>query len=272
MSSSFEHCQANHQGNNSAVLREDPGVCSAEVQPETVCWNEEQQVDVFSEEVQVTKSETVNSDFCCVISFRSISTSYRSSFSSSEQTDQGASLGFFTYVSRESEVDMSETEYLQCKYDKLMSAVEENCEKEHIPAGKIASLISNQEKISKEFKEDLKEKCEIRGVFSVFRVYATWFDTGMLKRVATLLDTDIQEEITEFEDKLRTYLKKRLKVFRLAARKEAFLLCIDDAWDREALQGEDCTRSCKQIAAILGKSGQVKGSLLGQLLCINILE
>ena len=166
--------------------------------------------------------------------------------------------------------DAENTEQLQCRFDSLVSDMEERCLKEHIPADTITSLISKRGKLPQDFKKDLKQESEIPGVFSIINVYSTFFDVHLLKQIATLLGTDIQEEVSKFEGELRANFEIRVRPLPSTNGQEILVLQIDDAWDKEALQGEDGKRSCKQIAAILGKSGRVTGSLHGQLLLISI--
>ena len=166
--------------------------------------------------------------------------------------------------------DSESTEQLQCKFDELTLTMEQSCQKDGVPAGKIVSFIEKGCRLPQEFKQALKQENDIGGIFSVIRVYSTWYEVTLLKQVAILLDTNIQDEISRFEDRLRTCFEKQTKPLPSVNGEEGLLLCINDAWDKEALQGEDCERSCKQIASILGKSGQITGSLCGRFLYISI--
>ena len=168
------------------------------------------------------------------------------------------------------QIDMAYTQQVQFGFVETILVLQKRCQKRNVSVTEISTIACSGSKMPPEFQMALKYETDIEEAFIIINIHLPWYQVDLLKQFAAFLGSDIREVVSAYEDKLRAYLNKRAKPLPSIKGEEMLAIRIDDAWDKEALQGEACKRSCKQIAAILGKSGRVRGSLYGQYLLVTV--
>ncbi len=169
--------------------------------------------------------------------------------------------------------DMYFTKRLLGRYDELLSMIEQEIKKLGTPVDVVILYACKDVTMSQEFKEDLARATDITNAFDWIRVYSTWYQSNLLTHLSDVLlekAVDIPVRVKAYVEELQTYFTYRVKQLPTVKHEEMLLVRTDDAWDSEALQGSDCTTTCKQIAAVLKKEGRVSGSLHKPYLYIRI--
>lgn len=161
--------------------------------------------------------------------------------------------------------DEEHTERLQCEFDNLLSASEECFQHNNTPVEQIVSAIISGSRLSQDFKRDLIHAKNISRVFMLISIHSAWYQLDLLKKMAKLLSSvnpSIQDMVDKYEADIVIYFKKRMKQLCSVKGEEVLIIRLDSAWDKEPFHGDQCKKSCKQIASILGRPGKLKQTTL----------
>ncbi len=165
-------------------------------------------------------------------------------------------------------LDMSHTRQFQCKFDIVLSLIEDIIKRKGTSLQKVIAQVCKDVTMSEEFNQDFKTSTDIANAFNWIRVYTTWYQRDLLSYLSHFVDD--ADFVKDYMSDLQKYFKHRVAALPATKEEEMFLVRIDSAWDAEALHGAQCVTSCKQIAAILNKQGRVTGTLHKPYLFISI--
>ncbi len=163
---------------------------------------------------------------------------------------------------------MSCTRQFQHKFDVVVSMIEEVTKQTGISLHQVIDQACRDATMPTEFKHDILQSKNIADAFNWIRVYSTWYQADLLWSLSHLLTEG--GFVEDYLSILQKYFKHRAASLPTTKGEEMFFVRIDSAWDAEALRGDQCIASCKQIAAILQKQGQVTGTFHKPYLFISI--
>ncbi len=114
--------------------------------------------------------------------------------------------------------------------------------------------------------------------------HISWFNYDLLHFINDQdeADNDCKRRLTEYGSKLKQYLQERVRQVTSAdaeiallpitvmktnnmwcnnnnAKVEVIALNVDRAWDTHVLEGDNCNKTSRKIASILGRSGSISG-------------
>ncbi len=125
-------------------------------------------------------------------------------------------------------------------------------------------------KIPHAYSKVFKEVHTMDDLFLKITLPISWFHYDVLKFLLDELEQgDISEckvELVEYGVKLMQYFEERVKPLTEIkpadnnhSSREAYIMNVDRNWDPSVLEGENCNKTCRKIASILGKSGCIVG-------------
>ena len=163
---------------------------------------------------------------------------------------------------------MRYTRQFQCKFDDVLLKIEEEVHRTNLSVQKVIAEASKDVTMTEDFKQRLSNAKDVAKAFNWIRVYSTWYQGNLLSHLGNLLCKS--DFVQDYVSELRGYFSHRVTPLPPTKEEEMLFVRVDSAWDAEALQGEQCIASCKQIAAILQKQGRVTGTLHKPYLFISV--
>ena len=128
--------------------------------------------------------------------------------------------------------------------------------------------------IPKKFLLELIPAKDVDFIFDLIRIYMRWYQVELLDLIAdipALRESICVKKLVEYKMQLKRYFEIRIEQSTAKADKsETLILAIDDGWDKRQLLDQQCVKTCKQIASVLEKEGQITGQLHGEHLYITI--